>query len=349
MSGKKIKITIGIIIIIVALCFAVFYWMTSPVEKNNDSQVIVKIEQGSGIADIANTLEDKGLVKSALGFRVKVKISGEESKLQAGTYALERSMSMDDIINIIATGKTAGKTFTIVEGLTLDKIADQLVSQNICTKKDFYKEVKDGSFDYKFMKYLPKGATRLEGFLYPNTYSIALGSSAHEAIDAMLKQFDNVVTSDYYTAAKKMNMNIFEIVTVASIIERESSKTSDKAKVASVIYNRLDKNMYLQMDSIISYINKEDKVIATYGDIAVDSDYNPYKNKGLPPGPICSPGIKSIYAALNPDDTKYLYFVNSSKLNGSLAFAETDTEFAKDKAAFEKAYAKYLKEHPEEK
>ena len=142
------------------------------------------------------------------------------------------------------------------------------------------------------------------------SYSIPLKVGAHEAIDAMLNQFDKVVYEKYASKVEKKGMKFFNVITTASIIERESQKKEDKAKVADVIYNRIKKGMYLQMDSIISYIKNEDKVIASYSDIAVESAYNPYKNKGLPPGPICSPSIDSIEAALNPAGTTYLFFVN---------------------------------------
>lgn len=193
------------------------------------------------------------------------------------------------------------------------------------------------------MKYLPSGANRLEGFLWPDTYTISVRGGAHEAINVMLKKFDSELTSKYYKAAKKNGINIYKLVTLASIVEREASISKDKPYVASVIYNRLHKNMYLQMDSIIAYITGTERVIATYGDISVKSKYNPYKYKGLPPGPICSPGKTALDAAADPANSDYLYFVTSSKLDGSLAFSKTADQFAKDKAAFEKAYKKSKK------
>ena len=345
---KAIGLIVAAVVIFAGTFFAFLTVESRPVDAADDSKVFINIEEGSGASQIAAQLAESGLIRNELAFKLKSKFSGAGTKFQAGAYAVSKSMSTESIIDMIADGRTAAKSFRIIEGLSLDKIASQLASQDICTEEEFFKEVESGEFDHPFMKYLQKGPTRLEGFLFPDTYNIPLDGGAHEAIEAMLTGFDSKVTDEYYDKAKQRGMTIDEVITAASIIEREASFKEDKAKVASVIYNRIDKDMYLQMDSIIAYIHKEDKVIATYGDIAVDSAYNPYKNKGLPPGPICSPGIDAIDAALEPADTNYLYFVNSDKMDGSLTFCENETQFSKAKAAFEKAYAEYLKEHPEE-
>lgn len=344
---KVIGLILAAIVIFAGTFFAFLTVESRPVDASDDQKVFVTVEEGSGASQIAQMLGEKGLIRNELAFKLKSKFSGKAGSFQAGAYAVSKSMSTASIIDMIADGRTAAKSFRIIEGQSLDKVASQLASQDICTEKEFFKEVENGKFDHPFMKYLPKGPTRLEGFLFPDTYTISLEGGAHEAIEAMLSNFDSKVTEEYYEKAKKRGTDIYKIVTTASIVEREASFSEDKPKVASVIYNRIDKDMFLQMDSIIAYIHKEDKVIASYSDIAVESDYNPYKNKGLPPGPICSPGLEAIDAALSPADTKYLFFVNSPKLDGSLTFCENETQFSKAKSDFEKAYADYLKEHPE--
>ena len=163
----------------------------------------------------------------------------------------------------------------------------------------------------------------------------------------MLAQFDKVYNEKYRDKIKGRDIN--EIMTVASIVEREARTDGDKENVASVIYNRLEAGMPLQMDSILAYITGEDKIKASLEDTEVESSYNPYKNKGLPPGPICSPGEKAIEAAMNPKDTDYLYFVATEKLDGTNVFSETYEEFLKDKAKFNKAYNEYIKKHPDKK
>ncbi len=332
-----------------AACAGFFIFLavgSGPADPADRSPVYVDIEEGSGAYDAAAKLVDRDLIKSELAFKIKARFSG--SGIKAGTYAVKRSMSAGDIIDMMTEGRVAAKTFRINAGLSLYKIAAELERQDICTEEEFYDEVENGSFDHPFMKYLPDGPARLEGFLYPDTYTIGLKDGAHEAIEIMLKNFDAKVTDSYYKKAAAEGTDIYKTIVKASIIEREARIAEDKPKVSSVIDNRLATDMNLQMDSIIAYIHQEDKVIASYSDIAVESDYNPYTNKGLPPGPICSPGMDSIEAALEPAETDYLYFVNSAKLDGSLTFCETDKEFAKANKAFKKAYAGYLKEHPEE-
>ena len=162
----------------------------------------------------------------------------------------------------------------------------------------------------------------------------------------MLAQYEKVYNEKYSQVAPK---DIHKIMTVASIVEREAKTDEDKKNVASVIYNRIKVGMPLQMDSILAYITGEDKIKASLEDTKVESNYNPYKNKGLPPGPICSPGEKAIDAALNPPKTDYLYFVATEKLDGTNVFSETYEEFLKDKAKFNKAYKEYIKKHPGKK
>ena len=169
------------------------------------------------------------------------------------------------------------------------------------------------------------------------------------AKDRIGHHFYRVFKKEYYEKIKERKKSLMEIITIASIVEREAKTKEDKKKVASVIYNRLKAGMPLQMDSILAYITGEEKIKASLKDTQVDSKYNPYKNKGFPPGPICSPGKDSIEAAINPDETEYLYFVASDKLDGTNVFSKTYEEFLKDKAKFDKAYAEYRKKNPDKK
>lgn len=353
-SGKKKKKSAGkktlavIIAAVIVICAGICY-AGSAVDKTSETAVLFNVSAGSGSSVIASGLKDRGLIRSASVFKLKAKISGHSEDFKAGTYAVKKSMSTGEIISLIASGKTAGKTFSIIEGEPVYKIADKLDSAGIVTKKDFYREIEKGQFDYAFMKYLPKGATRLEGFLYPDTYEVSLDATPHQVVDVMLKRFEDAADSGgYYKRAKKQGKTIFDIVTAASVIQKEAGGAEEMKKVSSVIENRIKQGMPLQMDSIISYIHKDDKIRATYSDIAVDSTYNPYKNKGLPPGPICSPGSDALEAALEPADTEYLYFVASPQMDGTNVFSKTYKEFLKNKKAFDKAYEKYVKEHPEE-
>ena len=343
------KIVLAAAIGIVAVICGVFGWIqisSGPVDKKDTSTIVVDIPAGSSTGSIAEVLKDNGTVKNTFVFKIKSKLGGYDGTYKAGQYAVNKAMSMKEQMEMIKSGETVGQVFTVLEGNTLEKDSKIVEKAGIVTADAFLKEAAEGKFDYKFLKGIPNRANRLEGFLYPDTYQVSMDADAHEVIDTMLKQFDKVFTDEYYAQAKKMNRSVLEIMTVASIVEREAKTVEDKKNVASVIYNRLDINMPLQMDSILAYITGEEKIKASLADTQVESEYNPYTNRGLPPGPICSPGKDAIEAALYPSDTKYLYFVATEKLDGTNVFSETYDEFLKDKAAFDKAYKEYIKKNP---
>ncbi len=344
---KKVGISIMVILALALVAGAVANaHFSGPVDEKDTTAITVTIQSGSGTGAIATQLKEQDLIKEEKFFRLKSKIKGYDGKYLAGTYQFQRADSMNKIMEDLVQGNTAGQTFQVIEGQTIDKVADQLDAEGIVTKDAFYDQVEHGEFDYPFMDYLPSGPTRLEGFLFPNTYTIPLDATAYEVIDVMLAGFEEHVMSQYPEQAQEEAF--YQTIIMASIIEREASKNEEKPLVGSVIENRLAIDMPLQMDSIISYIHKEDKIRATYADIQVESTYNPYKNKGLPPGPICSPGLKAIEAALSPEKTDYLYFVASPQLDGTNVYSENYEDFLKDKAAFDRAYEKYIEEHPDQ-
>lgn len=348
MKSKFIKIVLALVLVII--CFvATDVFMSRAVDKTNGKGILIEIKNGSSTSTIADTLYEKGTIRSKFFFKLNSKIMGYNGKYHAGSYIVKKSMSMKEQMDIIKSGKTTGKIFTVADGNSLPKTVAALEKLGIIKKEDFYKEIENGVFNYEFIKGLPKGKNRLEGFLYPDTYSVELNANAHKIIDAMLKNFDKVFKKEYYETIKNQNKSVLEIITVASIVEREAKTPEDKKKVASVIYNRLKAGMPLQMDSILAYITGEEKIKASLEDTKVDSKYNPYKNKGLPPGPICSPGKASIEAAINPDTTEYMYFVASEKLDGTNVFSKTYEEFLKDKEKFDKAYKEYIKKNPGKK
>ena len=344
---NKIVTILALVIIIAIIGLGGYYvYSGSPVDKTDAGVVIVNIPTGSNTETIAAELKDEDLIRSEFMFKLSSRMKGFDSEYKAGSYGVSKDMSREDQMELIASGKTIGKNFVILEGNTVEKDAVILEEKDVVSVEEFMYEVEHGEFDYPFMEFLPEGSTRLEGFLFPNSYQIGLDGTAHDAIDVMLREFNRVFTEEDYKKAEKMDMTVLEVMTVASIIEKEAKTEEDKYDVASVIYNRLDIEMPLQMDSILSYILKEDKIKASLADTQVSSDYNPYQNNGLPPGPICSPGRIAIDAALNPSDTEYIYFVAGEELDGTNVFSVTYEDFLKDKAKFDEAYKEYIKENP---
>ena len=190
------------------------------------------------------------------------------------------------------------------------------------------------------MKDAQKGKNHLEGYLFPSTYQVAPKADEEQIITTMLNQFDTVFTDEYKARAKKLGYTENQIIIIASIIEKEAQVDEDRPKIASVIYNRLDDGMNLQMCSTVQYILGKAKPVLSVADTKIDSPYNTYIHSGLPKGPICSPGEASIKAALYPAKTDYMYFVVSEKLDGSHNFSKSYSKFEKDTRAYEKALAK---------
>ncbi len=336
MSGarKLFKVVMIIFLVIVFIIGARFIWlfreMSRPADSSDTSMMTVKIEQGSTTTGIAKQLDEKGLISNLSAFRLKSAIDKVEYK--AGTYELSRSMTMDEIEKILVEGKSNENTLeiTIPEGYNLKQIAERIESKKLCSAEEFLDEAENGDFDYDFMDDLPNDEHRLEGFLYPDTYQFFEDDNAHDVIDKMLSRVEEV----YDSVVKKADKDILskysqlELVTVASLVEREAKLDEERADVASVVYNRLDKNMKLQFCSTVQYALGKVKVRLYNSDLQIKSPYNTYLNEGLPPGPIASPGKASLQAALNPNDTDYLYFVVSSKGDGSHNFAATGNDFA---------------------
>ncbi len=332
-------ILVILVILIIGSIFA-YTTMTRPVDSNSKEEIQVDISEGFGTGDIAAELKDKGLIRNELAFKLVSKLKSYDGKFKAGTYSLKKSMDMTSIAEALISGRENGQTLTIPEGYNIYKIGKVVEDSGIATREEFDAEVENGKFDYDFLPADKVGKERLEGYLYPDTYSYTKSTSAHDIIDMALKNYEKKYKETIKAHVKKSGKSLHEVMTIASIVEKEAVKAKERPVVASVIYNRLDKGMKLQMDSTNQYILKEDKPVLNYEDIEIPSPYNTYIHEGLPPGPICSPSIDAIEAAVNPAKTDYLYFVVSSKLDGSMEYSKDYDKFEKDKAAYYDALEK---------
>ena len=305
----------------------------------DDTTVAVNIPSGSSTGRIASILEENGIVGSATNFKYFVKFSGNDGKLQAGDYTLSPSMTGEQLVQSLLYGKNNTLKFTIPEGYSAEQTAKALADKGFGSYDAFMDVIENGDFSYDFIDKLGYNGqgSRLEGVLFPNTYEVYEGASEYQIIDCMLKEFDKEFTAEDYARMDAMGLSLRDALSVASIVEREAKIDSDRPLIASVIYNRLNIGMKLQMCSTVQYILGEPKEFLTNKDISIDHPYNTYKNAGLPPGPICSPGKASIEAALNPASTDYIYFVVSEKLDGSHNFSSNAKDFEKDKAAYKQA------------
>ena len=346
--GLMKKIIIAFLCVVVLAGAAVFMYLGSlgkALDSENTETVSIKIESGSGTGTIAKVLFDNYIIDNVNEFKLWSRIKGYDSQYKAGTYSISPSMDYQTIADIIVGGKVTTKNFTIPEGYTIYQTAESLSKQGMGDYDKFIELIEAADFDYEFLEGAQNNKNKLEGYLMPNTYTIDEGMSEEQILKVMLNQFreDAQDAYNYYyneeSSSPAQNFTINEIVTVASIIERECKVAEERPLVASVIYNRLEKGMPLQMCSTVQYVLGKQKEVLTIADTKIESPYNTYINPGLPPGPIASPGKAAIEAALNPADTDYLYFVVSEKLDGTSNFSATYDKFLKDKAAYDKAYS----------
>lgn len=287
--------------------------------------VDVTIPKGASTETIANILKDKDLVGSALYFRIMAKISGDDGKFQYGDYTFNTGMDEDEIMKMLLTQgeKKETMSFTIPEGYTAQQIADKLETEGICKADDFLEVVYDAGFGYKFIDGIPVRNIKLQGYLFPSTYEVYQDATAKDIVSTMLQQFDEIFIDKYYDRAEELGYTVDEIITIASIIEREVKVDEERAKVAGVIYNRLDVDMKLEMCSTVMYALDKPKDRLLYSDLETESPYNTYLYEGLPVGPIANPGEASIIAALYPEKSDYLFFVLVDEETGAHEFNQT--------------------------
>lgn len=347
-QGKK-KPNVALIVVVVVLVLAVgvggtlvFLNLanTSGTTQGQTGTVTVTIPNGYGSGDIAVLLQENGVISSTKDFMQAVKAQQASSSLKAGVYEFEIGTSYEDIVTALVKGSSqSGVTLTIPEGLTVEQTAQRVAEAfPSITYDEFMEQAKASKYVGEFTFLNGAYNDSLEGFLFPKTYSLEEGATADTVIRAMLRQFSTETSSLDWTAATQgeVTLSQYQVVVMASLIERETAVESERPLVASVIYNRLNSGMLLQIDATIAYaLGKYD--VLTYDDLAVDSPYNLYTYYGLCPGPICSPSLSSIQAVLNAETTDYIYYVASSALDGTHVFCSTAEEFEVAAAAYHEA------------
>jgi UPF0755 protein len=322
-------IPLGILLIIVII--VIYMWfdflgkLEAPDPKGQAQEVI--IARGSDAKSIAAQLEKLGLIRDAGAFGWYLRLYGKGNDLKAGTYRLSPSQSVPDIVDMLAAGKEDMLKLTIPEGLTVPQIADRIAKEGVGDRAKFLYACQQGD---------PKGRLGkegVEGYLYPDTYIFPHGTSEEQLRDMMLDRFCAFWTPEREQAAQASGRTRREVVILASIVEREAAVDSERPIIAGVFINRLKKGMMLQSCATVEYAIGEHHTVLTIQDMKVDSPYNTYKYAGLPPGPICCPGEKSLLAALNPAKTDYLYFV--SRNDGTHQFSKTFGEHEKGRIEYQ--------------
>lgn len=344
---SEVKIVRKIVLIITLIAFLVltiggfsaYSYITSalePVNPESIEQIAVEIPMGSGVTSISTILEEKGIVKNARIFKYYAKFKNE-SQFQAGNYTMTQSMTLDEIIESLKTGKVYREpvfAITVPEGLTLEQIADVIEKKTPYTAKEFMDKVTNQEFIEEMMVEYPDLLTEailgeqiryaLEGYLFPATYSYFEDKPLLEDIIRDMLTATNNLLMEHGVTGGEEGFSVHELLTFASLLEEEATAQTDRETIASVFYNRLEIDMPLQTDPTVLYALGSHKDRVLYADLEVENAYNTYKNKGLPPGPIAGAGKVSLEAALNPTKTEYFYFLADKE--GTNHFAKTYDE-----------------------
>jgi len=285
--------------------------------------VIVEVEKGMGVSAVARLLEARGIIGSRHSFVVNYRLFYHPRKIRAGEYALTSPLTAKEVLDALVKGKVYLHSVTIPEGLTAREIAPMMAPFLDNGRDGFMEAVRD----VRIIGSIDREANDLEGYLFPETYSFPKGISSGEAVAAMVGQFRATFGNPWTARAESLRMSVRQIVTLASLIEKESSVAEENRLVSAVFHNRLRIGMKLDCDPTIIYALKEKDLFdgnLTKKDMSLDSLYNTYRYPGLPPGPICNPGREAIEAALYPAEESYLYFV--SRNDGSHQFSRTFAE-----------------------
>lgn len=314
----------------------------NPAAPNSKEQKIIEIPSGSTVARISNILESKGIIKNAKVFTYYVKFK-KESGFIAGSYRLSPSMSVSDVIGRLKSGKVSPVlTITIPEGTQLKEISQIIANAIHKPQVDVFNRLNNRTYVQLLIHKYPKLLTNeilnhniiypLEGYLFPATYPFYKSNpSIDEIINTMLEK-SNKELAPYLKQLKQKQLTNHQLLTMASLVEEEATEKADRSKIASVFYNRLQKGMPLQTDPTVLYAEGKHKDRVLYSDLEVNSPYNTYQNKGLPPGPISNAGMVSILAAFKPAQTDYYYFLAAS--DGSIIFSTTLEEHNQEKAKY---------------
>lgn len=306
----------------------------SPVASGADiTTKEIKIPVGSSTAHIASILQEEGLIKNAFLFRFLSRYKGYDELLKAGKYQLSTSMSMQEILLELQKGiiPKEGIRFTIPEGFTIEQISSRLEEKGLCKKEIFLEVCRnyEGDSTNLFSQIIdtipPQVHYLLEGYLFPDTYEVYQDVQPEEIVELMLSRFFEVFNEDYRLRAQEMGLGIHQVVTIASLIEKEAVLPEERPLIAAVFHNRLNSEALplLQSCATVQYILGETKPVLSNQDLEIDSPFNTYLYPDLPPGPIASPGLQSLQAALYPADVDYLYFVSKEDGSGSHYFSRT--------------------------
>lgn len=318
------KTLIKLIFIIIIIFAAVFAYQVF--KSNNQPAATFAIEKGESAKTIASHLQDQKLIGSSWAFRLYAKLTGAEDKFVAGSHQLEADLNIRHLIRSLETEKniSSERSITFIEGWNLQEISKYLSDKGVVAKDDFLAAAALDKWQSKYDYLSGISAKTIEGFVFPDTYRIFSDAKSADIIKKALDNFGVKLTAEMRLDLKKKGLDILEVLTMASIIEGEANNEKDMKLVADVFSKRITKGIALQSDATVNYVTGKSLTRPTAADLAIDSPYNTYKYRGLPPGPIGNPGLTAIKAVIYPTPNDYYYFIHTK--DGKAVYAKTYDE-----------------------
>jgi len=315
-----------------AVLFVFFGFIFTPTFFLSGKDVDIPVNSKNSARVIARKLKEGGIIQFAFPFRVLTKLTHADRRLKAGLYRMNARMSLWEVVSTLSEGKSELLALKVPEGYTVEQIAQELETMKVAPVAEFMKNAGDTSL----LKNLGIDGPSVEGFLFPETYRVPLGASPAELMELMVRQFQETVGSDFGRRCLVRNLTPYQAFILASIVEKESKLPQERPIVAGVLYNRLHQKMRLQVNATLNYVLNTKNPWFTNDQINTRSPYNTYVHHGLPPTPICNPGITSLQAVLDPADVPYLYYVAQG--DGSNLFATTLQEHLRNVRQAKKIY-----------
>lgn len=331
MISRYLKyILIGLVFVFILSMLFYFYQINVPISKDT-IMIDLEISSGESTKQIATELKSSGIIRNIFWMRVYFKLNNLSSRLIADTFSVSPSMSIKQIGSIITSSSKEEIKITVIEGWNAKQIGDYLEKQNICSSSEWLSLTENYNGDYSFLKDKPINVG-LEGYLFPDTYIIYKNASCETILDKMLKNFGRKINQDMMSEINRQGKNLFEVLTLASIIELEVPISYDRKMIADIFLKRLDEGIALQSDATINYITGNAKTQPSYNETRIESPYNTYLNRGLPPAPISNPGFSAIEAVVYPELNPYYYFLTTD--SGEVKYSKTYDEHLRNKAKY---------------
>ena len=327
----------------------------APMDEQDTEVQVFPVASGASLSTVARDLEEAGLIHNHTVFKYVADFMGMGQRIQSGRYEFSRSMSSTQIMRqlVAGDGRPLTTNITIIPGWTVEDVAAYLVDNQVLESAEEFLSLCRTGTDYSGYYFVGDmlGSDRasgrsyaLEGYLSPNTYEVYTDTTPDAIIRRLLSQTEAAYLTSYDTRAQELGLTMDEVFTMASMIEKEA-KRADFSKVSAVFHNRLKKNMTLDSDVTVKYASGSEKMYLNDSDLAVESPYNTYRNKGLPVGPVCNPSMDAVVAALYPDEQylaqSYLYFCSTDPNSGELHFSRTLEEHTAAAAMYRPLWEEY--------